>query len=136
MIFYDLDLFHQNAEVSFFQNLIVTLNRNHKMEQKKWKCWDQNSPATWKKDIPNWKLQKQPKRNLFCSLFFNIAVVLRDCNFIKKILQHRCFPMKFGKIKKKINFEEHLRTAASKFIYYTHVLLSLDVMTYYVSYDI
>ena len=32
---------------------------------------------------------------------FNKAVVLRTCNFIKKILQHRCFPMEFAKILKK-----------------------------------
>ena len=37
---------------------------------------------------------------------------------------------------KKIYFEEHLQTTASKFIYYTHMLLSLDVMTYYISYNI
>ena len=33
-------------------------------------------------------------------------------------------------------FEEHLRTTVSKFIYYTQVLLSLDVMMYYISYNI
>ena len=30
------------------------------------------------------------------SLFNNVAG-LQACNFIKKILQHRCFPMKFAK---------------------------------------
>ena len=63
---------------------------------------------------------------------FNKAAVLRACNLIKKRLQHGCFPMKFAKILN-IYVEEHLRTAASKFIHYTHVLLSLDVITYYIS---
>ena len=32
LIFYDLDLFRQIVDVYFFQNLVVTLNRIHKME--------------------------------------------------------------------------------------------------------
>ena len=34
-------------------------------------------------------------------------------NFIKKILQHRHFPVKVGKFFKNTFFEEHLLTAAS-----------------------
>ena len=41
---------------------------------------------------------------------FNKFAVLKDCKFIKKRLQHRCFPVN---IFKNSYFEEHLRTAAS-----------------------
>ena len=34
-------------------------------------------------------------------------------NFIKKKLQHRCFPVNISKFFKNIYFEEHLRTAVS-----------------------
>ena len=46
--------------------------------------------------------------------------------------KHVCWSLLF----KNINFEEHQRTAAAKSIYYTHVLLSLDAVTYYISYNI
>ena len=36
------------------------------------------------------------------------------CNFVKKRLQHSCFPVKFAKFFKKTHFEEHQRTTASE----------------------
>ena len=40
---------------------------------------------------------------------------LHISNFIKKRLQHRCSPLNIAKIFKNTYFEEHLRTAGSKF---------------------
>ena len=51
--------------------------------------------------------QKQPPE-VFCVLFF-----LQACNFIKKKLQHRCFPVKIAKVFKNSCFEEHLQTTTS-----------------------
>ena len=42
------------------------------------------------------------------SLFNNVAG-LQACNFIKKSLQHRCFPVKFAKFLRTPFFTEHLR---------------------------
>ena len=47
-----------------------------------------------------------------CSLkwvFFKICVFLKTCNFIKKRLEHRCFPVKFAKLLGTSFFTEHLR---------------------------
>ena len=43
---------------------------------------------------------------------FNEVAGLKICNFIKKRLQHKCFPVKF-QIFKNTYFEEHLQTTAS-----------------------
>ena len=44
---------------------------------------------------------------------FNNAADLQVCDFIKKRLQHRCFPVIIAKFFKNTYFEEHLQTAAS-----------------------
>ena len=40
---------------------------------------------------------------------FNKVAGLKDCNFIKKRLQHRCFPVKFANFLRTPFFTEHLR---------------------------
>ena len=45
---------------------------------------------------------------------FNKVADLNACNFIKKRLRHRYFPVNIGEFFKNIYFEEHLRTAASE----------------------
>ena len=40
---------------------------------------------------------------------FNKVEDLKTCNFIKKRLQHRCFPVKFCKFLRTFFFTEHLR---------------------------
>ena len=47
------------------------------------------------------------------SLFFNKVAGLQACSFIKKGLQHRCFPLNIAKFFKSACFEKHLQTAAS-----------------------
>ena len=69
-------------------------------------------------------LWKQPAKMLYkkyCSwktvlesLFNNIAC-FQACNFIKKTLQHKCFPVNI-EIFKNTCFEDHLRTPASGFM--------------------
>ena len=46
------------------------------------------------------------------SLFKKVAG-LRACNFIKKRLQHRSFPVKFEKLLRAPCSEKHMRTTAS-----------------------
>ena len=48
------------------------------------------------------------------SLFENVAGSRKACNFIKKKLQHRCFPLKFAKFFENTYFEKHLWTTASR----------------------
>ena len=47
------------------------------------------------------------------TVFFNKVRGLKACNFIKKRLQHNCFPVNVTKIFKNTYFGEHLRMAAS-----------------------
>ena len=44
---------------------------------------------------------------------FNKSAGMKPCNFIKKKLLHRCFPVNFVKFFKNIYFEKHKRRAAS-----------------------
>ena len=37
------------------------------------------------------------QENTCVGVFFNKVVGVKACNFIKKALQHRCFPVKFAK---------------------------------------
>ena len=46
------------------------------------------------------------------SLFYKVAG-LKTCNFIKKRIQHRCFPVKFAKYFKNTCFEERPRMTAT-----------------------
>ena len=48
-------------------------------------------------------------KHLCWSLFFNKYAGLKACNFIKKRLQHRFFPVKFAKILRTPFFTEHVR---------------------------
>ena len=50
--------------------------------------------------------------------------VLKACNFIKKRLQHRCFPVNTKKNFKNIYFEKHQRTVASDSSYIFHKKLN------------
>ena len=46
---------------------------------------------------------------------FNKVADLQVRNFIKKRLQHNCFPVKFANFLKNTYFAEHLQTTASEF---------------------
>ena len=48
-------------------------------------------------------------KHLCWSLFFNKYAGLKACNFIKKRLQHRFFPVKFPKFLRTPFFTEHVR---------------------------
>ena len=48
--------------------------------------------------------------------FAILAGKLQSCNFIKKKLQQRCFPLNFAKTFKNNYFGEHMLTAASDFL--------------------
>ena len=64
--------------------------------------------------VVSWKPYARSRRS---QMFFKINVFKNFvnftgkhiCNFIKKRLQHRCFPVKFGKFFKNIFFTEYLR---------------------------
>ena len=43
------------------------------------------------------KLAQYSQENTYVGVFFNKAAGLRDCNYIKKRLQNRCFPVKIAK---------------------------------------
>ena len=53
------------------------------------------------------------QKTLVLKSLLNKVAGRKTCNFIKKRLQHRCFPVNFGKFIKTY-FEEHLRTPASE----------------------
>ena len=53
-------------------------------------------------------------KHLCWSLFFNIVAGIQTCYFIKKRLQHRCFPVKFAKFLRIVFFTEHLLVVASE----------------------
>ena len=88
------------------------------------KTWNQNFQY-----LRIW-VQKQPpevfyKRRCYQKFFkfhcqtlvleslFKKAAVLKECIFIRKRVQYRCFHLKFAKIFKNSYSEEHLRTTAS-----------------------
>ena len=48
-----------------------------------------------------------------CESLFNKVASLNTCNFIKKSLRHRCFPLKCTKFLRTPFFTEHLQGAAS-----------------------
>ena len=49
------------------------------------------------------------RKHLFWSLFFNKVADLKVCNFIKKRLQHRRFPVNIARFSRTAFFTEHLR---------------------------
>ena len=59
---------------------------------------------------------------------FNKVAGLQACNFIKKRLQHRYFPVKIAKFFKKTFFEEYLRKTASVVSFSWHLFWSLFLM--------
>ena len=44
------------------------------------------------------KVLPKEKKNLKCACKIRLATVLKVCNFIKKRLQHRCFPVNIPKV--------------------------------------
>ena len=55
---------------------------------------------------------KFPGKRLCWNLFFNKVVGLKACNFIKKRLQHRSFPMNFAKFSRTLFFHRTPPVAA------------------------
>ena len=86
-IFYDLDPFCQNVELCFFfQNLVVEFAKwNRKNENAEIRIPFLSILATWKKDIANWKLQKQPLE-VYCKK----GVLKNVANFTRK---HLCWKL-------------------------------------------
>ena len=74
----------------YISNLLLWSNRNSVIETVTWRC-------SWKRYC--YKFHKIHKKNLCQSLFFN-KVADQACNFIKKRLWHRCFPVNFAKFLK------------------------------------
>ena len=68
-----------------------------------------------------------------CRSLFLIS--LKVCNFIKKRLQHRCFPVKFAKFLRTPFFTEHMRGLFLKSLHdedllsLEHVLLNREKQT-------
>ena len=54
------------------------------------------------------------RKHLPWSLFLIKLHALKTCNFIKKRLQHRCFPVNIGKVLRTPIFGEHLRMSSSE----------------------
>ena len=48
-------------------------------------------------------------KTLVLESYFNNVAVLKDCNFIKKRTQHRCFPVNIAKFLRTAFFTKHLR---------------------------
>ena len=69
------------------------------------------------------------RKHLCWSLFLIKLQAFQICNFIKKILQHRCFPVISAKFFKNSYFEEHLRTNA--FSYVCQVIENTAIGTIY-----
>ena len=57
----------------------------------------------------SWKLCKFYRKKPVLESLFNKVAGIQVCNFIKKRLRHRCFPVKLAKFLKKHFFTEHLR---------------------------
>ena len=55
------------------------------------------------------KIWQCSQKNTCFGAFFNKYPGLKACNFIKKRLQHRCFPVKFAKLLRTPFFTEHIR---------------------------
>ena len=54
-------------------------------------------PEVFCKKRCSWNFRKFHRKAPVLESLFNNVAGLQACNFIKKILQHRCFPMKFAK---------------------------------------
>ena len=58
---------------------------------------------------------KKSQQNNCQSLFFKIKLQLEACNFTKKEIWHRCFPVNFAKFLRILFFIDKLLVAASRF---------------------
>ena len=52
-------------------------------------------------------MSQYSQENTFVGVFFNKIAGFQACNFIKKRLQNRCFPVNIAKFFKSTYFEEH-----------------------------
>ena len=57
---------------------------------------------------------------------FNKVADQKACNFVKKKLRHRCFPVKFAKFFRTPFFTEHLCVAASEYTVFHSFTLALE----------
>ena len=64
-------------------------------------------------DVPKQKLLLKNKKTFLLESLFNKVAGIQSYYFIKKRLQHRCFPVKFAKFLKNTYFEENVRTTLS-----------------------
>ena len=55
------------------------------------------------------KISQILQESIFVRVFFNKVAGLQNCNFIKKIHQHRHFPLKFSRFLRTPFFTEHLQ---------------------------
>ena len=60
-------------------------------------------------------------------LFLSKVAAHKACNFIKKRLQHRCFPLKFAKLLRTPFLTEHLRWLLLILKKFRKVLISIRV---------
>ena len=67
---------------------------------------------------------KISQENTVLESLLNKAAGLQACNFIKRRLQHRHFPVKFGKFLRTPIFEKYLRTTASVLSFSWHLCWS------------
>ena len=72
-----------------------------------------NSPKVFCEKVVLTKFAIFTAKHVLETLFNKVAAYLKARNFIKKRLQHRCFPANIAKFFKSIYFEEYLWTAAS-----------------------
>ena len=114
----------QRKKIITYAHLILNVLSNQNIRHKDFRIsFRQIWSSRWKQIF----LQKQPPdvykktskkfRNIHrktpvLESYFNKIAGLKACNFIKKKLQHSCFPVNIAKLKN-IFFEEHLQTAAS-----------------------
>ena len=56
------------------------------------------------------------RKHVCWSRFLRKLQAFQICNFIKNILQHRCFPVRSARFFKNSYFEEHLRTTAISYV--------------------
>ena len=74
----------------------------------------------------SYKLFKVHRKTPVLESLFNKVAGLQACNFIKKRLQRKCFPVKFAKFLRTNLFTEHLRWLLLKLKWHHHfITLSL-----------
>ena len=56
------------------------------------------------------------------SLFNKVIAALEGCNFMKKKLQHRWLPVNIREMFKNTHFEEHVRTAATRWSFFPKIV--------------